>query len=58
MIDDIEKYLTNREDYCTMQQVIGYNVIFRGFIVNDWFGKNVNDHKCGKCNKVITKLCV
>ena len=58
MIDDVEKYMTNREDYCTMQQVLGHDMIFRGFIVKDWFGKNVNAHKYGKHNKAITKLCV
>lgn len=41
-----------------MQQVLGYDMIFRGFIVKNWFGKNENAHKHGKYNKAITKLCV
>ena len=40
MINDIEKYLNNNEEFITMQQVIGCDVIFRGFIVKDWFGKD------------------
>ena len=57
MILDIENYLENKEDMNTMQQVIGHNMVFRGFIVKDWFGKNKNESKYVKYNKVITKLC-
>ena len=40
MIDDIEKYLKNKEEFFTMQQAIGFDLIFRGFIAKDWFRKN------------------
>ena len=28
MIDDIEKYMVNKEDYCKMQQFLGYDMVF------------------------------
>ena len=58
MIDNIKKYLKNSKEFCTMQQVMEHNVIFRRFIVRDWFSKNENTCKRCKRNKAMTKLCV
>ena len=57
MINDIENYLFDKEKYVTMQQVLGIDMLFRGFIVKDWFGKDQNACKYGMYNKAIIKLC-
>ena len=58
MINDLEYYLTNKEDMSTMQQTIGCDMVFRGFIVKDWFGTNRGETKYQIFNKVTVKLCV
>lgn len=37
MTCDIEKFLTNNEKYRTILQVIGLDMMFRDFIIKDWF---------------------
>ena len=51
------KLFRNKDDVSTMQQLIGYDMIFRSFIVKDWFGKDKEESTHSKYNKVITKLC-
>ena len=58
VIDDIEIYLNNNEEFSTMKQMIGHDMIFRGFIVKDWFRKDQNACKNGACNKATIKLNV
>lgn len=40
MINNVEKYLNKKENFSMMQQVIGIDMIFRGYIVKDWFRVN------------------
>ena len=42
IINDVEKFLGNNENYCAMQQTIRVDIIFRGFIVKDWFSIDTN----------------
>ena len=58
MVNDVENYLVNINNENTMQQVIGNDMIFRGFIVKDWFGNGKDELLCRKHNRVIVKLCV
>ena len=58
MTNDIERFLKDNDEYSAMQQVIGYNMLFRGFIVLDWFRKNKDERKYKNYNRTIIKLCV
>lgn len=58
MVNDIKNYLANINNENAMQQVIGHDVIFRGFIVKDWFGNGKDELLNRKYNRVIVKLCV
>lgn len=58
MVNDIEKYLANINNENTVQQVIGHDVIFRGFIAKDWFGNGKDEILHRKHNRIIIKLCV
>ena len=58
IIYDIRQYLVNREEFSTNQQHIGFQVLFRGYAVKNWFDMDFSMIKFKECNKVIVRLCV
>ena len=40
MLSNIKKYLNGDREYVTSQPAIGFDKIFRGYIVKDWHGDN------------------
>lgn len=56
--DDIRDYLNGVESVPGSQNVIGFKMLFRGYVVRDWFGGNVEETKYEKMNKVIVQSCV
>ena len=55
MINDIRKYLINRNDYKTNQQYIGFKALFRGHVIKNWQEANFNIMKYGKLNEILIK---
>ena len=58
MINDIRKYLIERNDYETNQQYIGFKVLFKGYVIKNWYKANFNATKYAKLNKILIKRCV
>ena len=58
MVDDIEDFLNGNDRLKTKQRILGVSMIFRGFIVKDWHGDNVNCKEYLEFKKAIVKLCV
>ena len=58
MLNDINKYFNNNEDYYTNQQMIGYRDLFRGVVVKEWVIENQNNINFYAYNKVLVKSCV
>ena len=42
----------------TQQSIIGYDNLFRGFVVKKWFATQESDCFCEDCNKTLVKLAV
>lgn len=58
MISNVDKLLNNKENFSTMKKVIRIDMIFREYILKDWFRINVNTKKHRKYYEEIAKLCV
>ena len=58
MINDIRKYLINRNDYETNQQYIGFKTLFRSYMIKNYQEANFNIMKYRKLNKILIKQCV
>ena len=58
LLSDIKKYLNGDREYVTSQAVIGFDKIFRGCVVKDWCGDDVNCESCQEFNRVIVKKSV
>ena len=58
LIEDIENAIYGRNCYKTMQQVIGIEAVFRGFVVIDWFGVDLKSERYKNLNKKIVTLCM
>ena len=58
MIKDIRKFLVNREEFETNQQYLGFEVLFRGFVIRLWFGTDFSNNKYADCNKVLAQLSI
>lgn len=56
-VEEMLKYIENdeEEDYETNQQHVGMQELFRGYVVIDWEGTNLNTTKFKKLNKIIVK---
>ena len=57
-VDDIYCYLNGSTNVPGSQNIIGFNLLFRGFVVKDWFGANSDETKYHQSNKIIIKHCV
>ena len=58
MLNDINKYFNNDNDYYTNQQLIGHIDMFRGVVVKEWVVGNDDNINFHACNKVLVKSCV
>ena len=58
MLNDINKYFNDNEDYYTNQQMIGHRDLFRGVVVKEWVMKNHNNINFHAYNKVLVKISV
>ena len=58
MLTDIKNYLGGRRDCVTTQGTIGFDKIFRGYIVKDWHGDDEDCESCHEINKIIVKKIV
>ena len=58
IIDDLENIIKNKDECKTMQQVLGIEMVFRGFIVTDWFRADANCKDYEELNKKIVELCM
>ena len=58
--EDILRYLEEEteEEYETNQQFVGMKEVFRGHVVKDWQGTNLECKKYFVLNKIIVKHCV
>ena len=56
MLFDIIQYFQKGAIHKTMQQDIGCNMLFRGFIVEDWFRSKL--YNFNKFNRIIIKECI
>ena len=60
IIEDIKTYIMGvQNEYVTMQCAIGMELIFKGWVVKNWF--DVQQKQCftmGKVNKIIVKQSV
>ena len=57
MIEDITLFLNDETPINTNQLIIRYNMLFRGYIIRNWFGMD-SSNKYKDLNKVIVKLCI
>ena len=55
MLNDVNKYFNNNDDYHTNQQLIGHRELFRGVIVKEWVIENLNNMHFHTCDKVFVK---
>ena len=53
-----KKYLNSDREHVTSQEVIGFDKMFREYIVKDWHGDNENCESCNECNKIIVKKSI
>ena len=59
MIKDIWNFLVNREEnYKTNQQYLGFEALFRAYIMKAWFRSNFSSSKYRECNKTLARLRV
>jgi len=60
MIKDILKYLNEDEDgeYETSQEFTGFKYLFRGIVMRDWKGANLEYRKYRKLNKILVWKCM
>ena len=58
MINNIRKYLIDRNDYETNQWYIGFKVLFRSYVIKNWQEANFNITKYVKLNKILIKQCI
>ena len=45
-------------EFETNQQYLGFEALFRGHVITDWFGSNFGTKKYYECNEVLTKVGV
>ena len=57
-VEDIYSYLNGSTNVPGSQNIIGFNSLFQGFVVKDWFGANSDETKYHQSNKIIIKYCV
>ena len=57
MITSIIQVLKNRSQFRTMQQELGVEMIFRGYIVENWF-RSIPTNKYKIFNKIIVCECI
>ena len=55
MINDIEQYLLGNNYFITMPKEISFKALFKGFIVKDWFHKDIEYSKYTLQNEIIIK---
>ena len=55
---DVEMCLKGKTKWRKTQKILGFDIIFRGFIAKDWYSNNQNCEKYAEHNKVIVKACV
>ena len=58
LIEDIVDYLNGNDHVPRSQNVIGFKMLFRGYIVKDWFGTNSDETKYSYVNQLIVRCCV
>ena len=58
MVNDVNKFFDNSNDYYTNQQLIWCRDLFRVVIVKEWAMGNHNIGKLYACNKVLVKICI
>ena len=54
MIEDIMLFLNKETPVHTNQQIIGFNVLFKGYVVQNWFGIESNN-EFEDDNKILVK---
>ena len=57
-VEDIFLYMNGSNDVPGSQNVIGFKMLFRGYVVKDWFGGNSEETKYHNTNRMIVKSCV
>ena len=59
-VEDALKHIINEEEeeHETNQQCVGTQELFRGHVVIDWEGTNLNEIKHKTLNKIIARKCV
>lgn len=57
---DALRHLENKEDeeHEMNQELVGIKELFRGHVVNDRIGTNMNSKKCRHLNAIIGRECV
>lgn len=58
LLSDVKKYFKGEKDFVASQVLIGFDKIFRGYVVKDWCGDNETCESCHEFNKVIVKKSV
>ena len=65
IMNDVEVFINDTIDVLQgtnsgrgTQALVGHDMLFRGFIVKDWFGGNINQTKYHNVNKIIVKESV
>ena len=57
MLDDIKEYLNGRQTFHTNQQLIGYDALFRGYIIKNWLETECNNYY-EDYNRIIINYCI
>ena len=50
------EYLNGGKNFKATQWLIGFDILFRGYIVKDWMGNNTECTQYKQHNKVIVKM--
>ena len=58
LLSDIKKYFNGDRDYVTSQAVLGFDKIFIGYIVKDWYRDDENCESYHEFNRIIVKKSV
>ena len=54
-VDDISQYLKGGDDYRTLQLILVFKILFRSFVIRDWFNSNIICNKYQNQNIVIAQ---
>lgn len=58
MIVDIARFLKNKREFTSAQELIGMKNIFRGIVVKEWVEQDEECINFHECSKVIVKICM